>query len=176
MNIRGLGVCRYLSLVAVGFWLLQGPDAVAASCNFNSACEPGLGEEYLTCTDCGCGDGFCHAGETCQVCPDDCYSDCNCGDLICNYPAEGSGEGSALECAYSPLGNNCSYCGVDCPPACNYQYCDWSGSNGPSCDSDTGECGACQDVGWCPDSIQYDCISGVCVLIAMCPIDNAPTK
>jgi len=57
------------------------------SCS-NSACEPDLGENCVTCpedcTEC-CPDGLCDqdGGETCETCPDDCGGPCvvpGCGD------------------------------------------------------------------------------------------------
>jgi len=69
----------------------------SCTCNFNSLCEPALGENAANCTDCVtapvCGNGTCEAGENETNCPADCAVNpcnndgtCDAGETTANCP------------------------------------------------------------------------------------------
>jgi hypothetical protein len=136
-------------VMLLAFWIMSGSESVQAleECDYDTVCEPSLGENCEFCSDCDCecGDNYCSPDapfdETCFTCPEDCEQDCECGDSYCSYPAEGGNQGWPT-CAMS--GNpECETCTVDC----------WDCQVPWSCDTGVCEDGVCVE---CED--EYDCV------------------
>mmetsp|Transcript_35080 Transcript_35080/g.78080 ORF Transcript_35080/g.78080 Transcript_35080/m.78080 type:complete len:639 (+) Transcript_35080:103-2019(+) len=110
---------------------VQGVDP-PSTCNYNTVCEPALGEDAISCPDCkvsGCGDGVCDADENYANCIKDCplpvvtpssvvVSTPRCGDGICQ--------------AYA--GEDCTNCSQDCASVwARTIYCCGKGAAGNGC-------------------------------------------
>lgn len=137
-------------LMFLALWITGGGEPVRAmtSCDYDTTCEPSLGENCEFCSDCSCscGDNYCSPGEpyqeNCFTCPEDCEEMCICGDGYCVWPAEG-GFYTWPTCAMS--GNpECTTCGVDCWD-CQY----WYDCNSNVCQD--GACVQCQSYNDCWD-------------------------
>lgn len=88
------------------------------TCNFNSLCEPALGENATNCSDCAttpvCGNDICEIGENETNCPADCAADpcnndgvCDAGETTANCPNDCPGGGQCVADADVLADNGC---------------------------------------------------------------------